>query len=534
MAEETRATDPTETQLRTFLIADMRGFTAFSELNGDAAAAALAEQFARTVEIAVSECGGRVVELRGDEALAAFSSARAAVRAAVEVQAACRRPGVAALPLAVGIGLDAGEAVAVGEGFRARALNLAARLCSGAIGGEILATETVCRLAGPVEEARYSAPLQRRLKGMAEPVAVRRVEPTRVLPLPPARPRLPRRRRREVWIPALIAGGVLIAGAAALAWATTDSGYKGAGPPAVSLRGVNLATGTSTNPIPLPADAAAGGTIFRGVVANAKTLWVLGQSGVSRVDPATGKVTKIPIPGGARNMAFGGGSGFVSGTAADQTGVYQIDLSDPPTVEGFSPLPAPTRLGDNTSKPAPMVTAGGSVWLPAYDGVWRLDETNFQHPQRTRMPIGGHFSIAAGAGAVWVVTDAGDIDRIDPQTGAVTARAVQLRGGRLAREVAFAQGALWILSVTTTAALVTEVNPGNGHTILTRRFSGAEYAGLTGGQQALLSYTDTHSARYIVQAIGPTGTIIRTVRSRSQIVGATVDQGAIWIVTVGH
>jgi class 3 adenylate cyclase len=95
VAEDTRAIDPAEPQLLTFWTADMRGFTAFSELNGDAAAAALVEQFARTVGIGVSQCGGRMVEPRGDKALAAFFSARAAMRAAVEVQAACRRPVVA-------------------------------------------------------------------------------------------------------------------------------------------------------------------------------------------------------------------------------------------------------------------------------------------------------------------------------------------------------------------------------------------------------------------------------------------------------
>ena len=44
------------------------------------------------------------------------------------------------LPLAVGIGLDAGEAVPVDDGYRGGALNLAARLCSLAGPGEVLAS----------------------------------------------------------------------------------------------------------------------------------------------------------------------------------------------------------------------------------------------------------------------------------------------------------------------------------------------------------------------------------------------------------
>jgi hypothetical protein len=257
-------------------------------------------------------------------------------------------------------------------------------------------------------------------------------------------------------------------------------------------------------------------------------------NGVSRIDPMTGKVTKVALSG-ARNIVFGGGSAFVFGNAADQAGVYQIGLSDPPTVKGFSPLPAPLKQSRAaTFSTSAIVAAGGSVWVPTYGGVWRLDETNLQHPRRIQVPIGGHFSIAAGAGAVWVVTDAGDIDRINPRTGVVTHHAVRLTGGRLAREVAFAQGALWILAITPTAAVVSEVNPGNGHTILTMQFTGAENGELTGGEQAVLSYTDTRSDRYIVKAIGPTGSTVRTLRSRAQIVGATVENGAIWAVLVGH
>ena len=70
--------------------------------------------------------------------LSVFDSARQALHAAVELQAAFREETQAdpSLPLMVGIGLDAGEAVAVGEGYRGAALNMAARLCALAGGGE--------------------------------------------------------------------------------------------------------------------------------------------------------------------------------------------------------------------------------------------------------------------------------------------------------------------------------------------------------------------------------------------------------------
>jgi hypothetical protein len=82
--------------------------------------------FARLTRSVVEPAGGRVVELRGDETLAVFASARRALRAAVELQGCFERERREDLPLHIGIGVDAGEAVAVEGGYRGAALNLAA------------------------------------------------------------------------------------------------------------------------------------------------------------------------------------------------------------------------------------------------------------------------------------------------------------------------------------------------------------------------------------------------------------------------
>jgi class 3 adenylate cyclase len=74
--------------IRTFLIADVRGYTRFTALHGDEAASRLATRFADVAAEGVEAWGGELVELRGDEALAVFDSARAALRAAVELQSA--------------------------------------------------------------------------------------------------------------------------------------------------------------------------------------------------------------------------------------------------------------------------------------------------------------------------------------------------------------------------------------------------------------------------------------------------------------
>ena len=73
-------------RIRTFLIADVRGYTLFTQERGDEAAAKLAARFAGIAREVVDDRGGSVIELRGDEALAVFDSARQAIRAATVLQ----------------------------------------------------------------------------------------------------------------------------------------------------------------------------------------------------------------------------------------------------------------------------------------------------------------------------------------------------------------------------------------------------------------------------------------------------------------
>ena len=159
---------------KTFLIADVRGYTRFTDEHGDEAAANLVESFARLTEKTVSASRGSVVELRGDEALAVFDSCRAGIRTATELQAAYVR-GEDGIPIPVGIGLDVGEAVPFGKGFRGAALNMAARLCGIAAAGEILATREVVHLAGRMDGVTFEDRGAARLKNIEDAVGIVRV-----------------------------------------------------------------------------------------------------------------------------------------------------------------------------------------------------------------------------------------------------------------------------------------------------------------------------------------------------------------------
>lgn len=171
MAEETGG-------VRTFLIADVRGYSRFTEEYGDEAAAQLTARFTCLVEEEIEAHGGELVEIRGDEALVTFESARQAIRAAVDLQGQfeAATEADADLPIKVGIGIDSGEAVRLPDGsFRGAALNVAARLCGRAHGGEVMISEATSRLAGRLGGLHYSDRGRVKLKNISEPVRVYKV-----------------------------------------------------------------------------------------------------------------------------------------------------------------------------------------------------------------------------------------------------------------------------------------------------------------------------------------------------------------------
>jgi adenylate cyclase len=177
------ARPPLTAAIFVFLIADVRGYTHFTQEHGDAAAAALTGRFADMAHAACEQWDGQLVEVRGDEVLAVFASARQAVRAAQDLQA--RYAEAASLqpdwPAGIGIGLDIGEAAQVEGGYRGAALNRAARLCSLAAAGEVLVSTGVVYVAPQVDGITFEPRGQEQLKGIAGPVPVLLAKPSAVI-----------------------------------------------------------------------------------------------------------------------------------------------------------------------------------------------------------------------------------------------------------------------------------------------------------------------------------------------------------------
>ena len=448
MADDTgQPTAVSPTQLRTFLIADVRGYTRFTREHGDEAASDLAAWFAEVVRDTVPGFGGELLELRGDEALCVFGSARQALRAAVELQRGLRTPSSEdgrVFPVGVGVGLDAGEAVPTEGGYRGGALNLAARLCSIAAPGQVLASESVVHLSQRVDGVQFSAARTRRFKGIEAPVRLVEVISETPLPAVPVAPAPQRRSSTTAWMVAAVALAV-----AAVAAAIGVIFVRGGEASSVGLasNSFSLVEASGHASAPLELDESPFGMAVSGKVA-----WLprYSQDSILAVDTATGQPQSVQVGDGPDAVAVGAGSVWVA-NAGDGT-VSQVN----PTARRV--VGVPIYVGNG---PTGIAVGKGAVWVAlsvdgavakidpdagrvvktfpvgtnptrvavGFDKVWVTNESvgtvtpidPVHDVAESPIAVGhGPNGIAIGADAVWVTNSLdGSVSRIDPQTLAV-------------------------------------------------------------------------------------------------------------------
>jgi YVTN family beta-propeller protein len=416
-------------QIRTFLIADIRGYTLFTQERGDEAAAKLTARFARVVGEVIERRGGSLIELRGDEALSVFDSARQAIRASAELQQRFVEETEAdpALPLTVGVGLDAGEAVATAEGFRGGALNLAARLCGEADAGECLATREVVHLARKVEGIRYADRGAVSFKGLTEPVSVVAVVPDDGDPavrLRSFRPPPTQRRR----FPVRLVASVAVVAAAALVAGLVMAIRPGTPTLAGNTIGViDEATGELIETMALPGRP---GDMAAGV----DGIWVTlpDRASVVRMDPeARNVVDTIPVGRDPSGIVSAMGSVWVTNSADG-------------TVSRISPNTGTvTQTIEVGSGPLDVALGAGSLWVVdgTDDTVWQLDARTGE-VTRT-IPVGDRPSaIAVGAEAIWVANfSSASVSKLDPARGEVVA---EVSVGNGPADVAAGREQVWV------------------------------------------------------------------------------------------
>jgi len=131
------------------MFTDMEGSTAAIERLGDARAHELQRTHDAIIRSALVVNGGAEVSHTGDGLMATFRSASGAIACATAIQQALAQHSRAnpELALRVRIGLNAGEPIADRELLFGAAVNLAARICARARGGQILVADVVRHLA---------------------------------------------------------------------------------------------------------------------------------------------------------------------------------------------------------------------------------------------------------------------------------------------------------------------------------------------------------------------------------------------------
>jgi outer membrane protein assembly factor BamB len=426
-------------------------------------AAKLAAKFADIARETVEARRGTLLELRGDEAFCVFVSTREAIRAAIDLQQRLVEETLEhpELPLTVGIGLDAGEAVPVQGGYRGSAPNLASRLCGQARAGEILATREVTHLARRIEGAHYEDRGSLAFKGISDPVVVVRVVPEGADPVERLRPFVPtapspKRTSRRWAVGAAVAVAValtivvLTRGGDNPGSATPSPAAAGSALPAESLAKIDLETGEASLVIRdapgLGRDADIRPNLAIGEGGVWMHVWPDGANAVlQHFDAATGNDR-------GRLQTQSAGSGLAVGSRTvwfNNSGEARVYRINPLTHEALTPVAIGTGVVTD------IVLGGGSLWVGSSDGTLtafdpltgrRLNEIEFE---------GTPDAIAYSDDSVWVMDSLqSEIIRVDPVARLVVAR-ISLPGNL--KDIAAGDGGVWVLDAV--AGTTTPINP---------------------------------------------------------------------------
>ena len=299
------------------------------------------------------------------------------------------------------MGLDAGEAVPTEGGYRGGALNLAARLCSVAAPGQVLASETVVHLSQRVDGVQFSAARTRRFKGIEAPVRLVEVISETPLPAVPVVP-APKRRRSSTaaWMVAAVA--LAVAAAAAIGVIFVRGGE--ASSVGLASNSFSLVGSDGSASAPLPLDESPFGVAVAG-----KVVWLprYSDDAVLSVDTATDQTQVVQVGDGPDAVAVGEGSVWVA-NSGDGT-VSEVNPAAGRTVGD------PIYVGNG---PSGIAVGQGAVWVAlSVDGAVAKIDPDAGRVVETFSVGTNPTRVAVGFGKVWVTNESvGTVTPIDPAT----------------------------------------------------------------------------------------------------------------------
>ena len=161
-----------EASTHTFLFADLVGFTALAELEGDDRAVEVALALQRRVRGMLDQHSAEQVKAIGDGLMLRCDEPGAAImlglRLVEEIDGENGFPPVR-------VGIHTGPAIASDGDWYGRTVNVAARLCSVAPGGEVMVSESTREAAGTVPALDWGSRELHWLRNVSEPVGTYRV-----------------------------------------------------------------------------------------------------------------------------------------------------------------------------------------------------------------------------------------------------------------------------------------------------------------------------------------------------------------------
>lgn len=152
----------------TFLFADLVGFTALAEAEGDDRALKAVLALQRRVQDLLEEHAAEQVKAIGDGLMLRCDDPRAAVKLGLRVVEELAADG--SIP-PVRFGIHTGPALAQEGDWYGRTVNVAARLCAVAPGGEVMVSEATRKAAGEIAGVDWGEREVHWLRNVSEPVA---------------------------------------------------------------------------------------------------------------------------------------------------------------------------------------------------------------------------------------------------------------------------------------------------------------------------------------------------------------------------
>jgi adenylate cyclase len=150
----------------TFLFADLVGFTALAELEGDDRALEVALGLQRRVRGLLADHEAEQVKAIGDGLMLRCPKASAAVALGLRVVETAEEPGFPP----VRVGIHTGPALASEGDWYGRTVNVAARLCAVAPAGHVLVSEATRAAAGRMRGVGYGGRELHWLRNVSEPI----------------------------------------------------------------------------------------------------------------------------------------------------------------------------------------------------------------------------------------------------------------------------------------------------------------------------------------------------------------------------